>query len=328
MTTQLLSTSLRKREINARAFNQANTVHVIDGLWSNIEGNLIPTKSVYTWIHQNNTYKFINVGGCEGAVHAVRNIFDSVECEAVLFVDASNAFNSLNRNLALINIKNLCPSLSTILINCYRLEVPLSIDGEIMFSAEGTTQGDPLAMAMYAIGILPLIRLLHKYTVSQVWYADDAAALGQLNELHKWWVELTLLFPTYETLLLDTSSLRCLEAASESGASSWLTALPIKEHSFALHKGAFRDALCLRYGWTPLHLSSHCVCGSSMSIEHALNCKCGGFPSLRHNELRDITADLLTEISILVHEVHINLKYIGEFTDSRYSREENLEGSS
>ena len=129
-------------------------------------------------------------GGCEGAVHAVRNIFDSVECEAVLFVDASNAFNSLNRNLALINIKILCPSLSTILINCYRLEVPLSIDGEIMFSAEGTTQGDPLAMAMYAIGILPLIRLLNKYTVSQVWYADDAAALGQLKELHKWWVEL------------------------------------------------------------------------------------------------------------------------------------------
>uniref|UniRef100_A0A1X7TR02 Uncharacterized protein n=1 Tax=Amphimedon queenslandica TaxID=400682 RepID=A0A1X7TR02_AMPQE len=63
-----------------------------------------------------------------------------------------------------------------------------------------------------------------------------------------------------------------------------------------MYKGAFCDALCLRYGWTPPHLPTHCVCGSNKSIEHALNCKCGGFPSLRHNELRDITADLLTEI--------------------------------
>ena len=25
-------------------------------------------------------------------------------------------------------------------------------------------------------------------------------------------------------------------------------------------------------------------------------CPCGGFPSIRHNELRDITAELLTEV--------------------------------
>ena len=29
---------------------------------------------------------------------------------------------------------------------------------------------------------------------------------------------------------------------------------------------------------------------------HALGCPCGGFPSIRHNELRDITAELLTEV--------------------------------
>ena len=35
---------------------------------------------------------------------------------------------------------------------------------------------------------------------------------------------------------------------SEKGASSWLMTLPISEHGFALPKGSFRDALCLRYG--------------------------------------------------------------------------------
>ena len=37
------------------------------------------------------------------------------------------------------------------------------------------------------------------------------------------------------------------ELASEKGASSWLSVLPIAKHGFYLHKGEFRDALCLRY---------------------------------------------------------------------------------
>ena len=32
------------------------------------------------------------------------------------------------------------------------------------------------------------------------------------------------------------------------------------------------------------------------SIEHALTCKTVGFPAVRHNEVRDITATLLTEV--------------------------------
>ena len=95
--------------------------------------------------------------------------------------------------------------------------------------------------------------------------------------------------------LSNPSLKRCLEVASENGASTWLTALPITEHGFTLHKGAFKDAICLRYGWTPSYLSSHCTCGSSFTIDHAMNCKQGGFPSTRHNELRNITAELLTE---------------------------------
>ena len=41
--------------------------------------------------------------------------------------------------------------------------------------------------------------------------------------------------------------------AQEKGTSSWLTTLPINEFGFALYKGAFQDALALRYGWLPLH---------------------------------------------------------------------------
>ena len=48
--------------------------------------------------------------------------------------------------------------------------------------------------------------------------------------------------------------------SSARGASSWLTAIPIAEYGFTLHKQAFRDALCIRYGWQPARLPSHCPC--------------------------------------------------------------------
>ena len=83
---------------------------------------------------------------------------------------------------------------------------------------------------------------------------------------------------------------------SEKDASSWLSALPVEEHGFALHKGAFRDTLFLRYGWLPSGLPVHCVCGQGFSVDHALNCPTGGYPTLRHNELRDFTAEILTEV--------------------------------
>ena len=82
----------------------------------------------------------------------------------------------------------------------------------------------------------------------------------------------------------------------EPGSSSWLTALPLTEHGFAKGKRAFRDALCLRYGWQPPLLQSSCVCEKRFTVEHALGCPCGGYPSIRHNELRDITAELLTKV--------------------------------
>ena len=98
------------------------------------------------------------------------------------------------------------------------------------------------------------------------------------------------------TPLLSTNMQRSVNLSKEKGASSWLTTLPLKTHGFTLHKQAFRDALSLRYGWTPNKLPSKCACGSSFTVEHALSCAKGGFPSIRHNEIRDFTADFLSEV--------------------------------
>ena len=92
----------------------------------------------------------------------MRKLYNDDGVEGILFVDATNAFNNLNRQVALSNIQVICPSLATILINTYRMDCSLFIDGETIYLCEGTTQGDPLAMFMYALATLPLMETLPK----------------------------------------------------------------------------------------------------------------------------------------------------------------------
>ena len=90
--------------------------------------------------------------GAEAAIHAMKEIFEDDNCEAVILVDASNAFNSLNRQVALHNIQYIYPQFATILINTYRNHSRLIINNEKeILSQEGTTQGDNLAMSFYAL---------------------------------------------------------------------------------------------------------------------------------------------------------------------------------
>ncbi len=450
--------------------------------------------------------------GSEAAIHAMSDIFNDAESDGVLLVDASNAFNLVNRRAALLNVQFLCPTLAPFLTNIYRTKARLFVGGETLLSQEGTTQGDPLAMAMFAIAIRPLIDRASQCDALHVWFADDAAGGGRISALRQWWDLLkehgpsfgyhvnaaktwllvkpekesaaastfegtginitirgvvhlgaplgdsayaeevikqkvavwveelstlanfglaqphlafcaltqgllgkwtylsrttevigTLLQPledilhqrflpaitgkdqaaptmralmglpsrlgglgvinpievsaaeyiTSQTVCRDIVSMitsqrepglsarmepalcaqrgatnaarkakqegqnakcndvcsalspelqQAVRLAQESGASTWLSTRPIEEHGFALHKGAFRDALALRYGWEPANMPTHCACGESFDSSHALSCPKGGFIIARHNELRDLTAGLLDEVC---HDVEI-----------------------
>ena len=91
--------------------------------------------------------------------------------------------------------------------------------------------------------------------------------------------------------------LKCsVELAKEKGASFCLSVLPLEEHGFHFHKGEFRNVLCLRYGWQLNNIPQTCKCGTQFTVDHAMICHLGGFPTIRHNEIRDITATLLTEV--------------------------------
>ncbi len=92
---------------------------------------------------------------------------------------------------------------------------------------------------------------------------------------------------------------RCVDLSQEKGSSSWLSVLPIEEHGLYwlyLQKGEFRDALGLRYGSKLNNTPQTCNCGAQFTVNHAMICHMGGFPTIRHNEIRDIAASLLTEV--------------------------------
>ena len=94
----------------------------------------------------------------EAAIHVVYEMFNKKSTEAVLMVDASNAFNAINWEAFLHNAKILCPSISTYVNNCYSSQTDLYIQGgRSIKSEEGSTQGDPTAMAIYSLGITHLL---------------------------------------------------------------------------------------------------------------------------------------------------------------------------
>ena len=97
----------------------------------------------------------------------------------------SNAFNSINREAFLHNTKVLCPALATFINKCYSIPSDLFL--------EGTTQGDPAAMAIYSLGFKPLLVWLsnlskektERFPSRQVAFADDLNGVGSLENLKK-----------------------------------------------------------------------------------------------------------------------------------------------
>ena len=144
--------------------------------------------------------------GGEATIHAMKENFKDKEVEAAILVDATNAFSSINREAMLHNIAVECPEINRYVQNCYGKPSKLFIvDGKqnvdkcILYSEEGTAQGDPVAMAMYALRLSVLwSELKHEETnVKSVEYADDYVGAGNLQDLSKWWDNLTERGPCY-----------------------------------------------------------------------------------------------------------------------------------
>ena len=65
--------------------------------------------------------------GSDTSAHTMRNFYKQEETEAVIFVDAANAFNNINRKVLFHNINILCLFVSNYILNCYGIPACLFI---------------------------------------------------------------------------------------------------------------------------------------------------------------------------------------------------------
>ena len=77
-----------------------------------------------------------------------------------------------------------------------------------------------------------------------------------------------------------------------------VTFIPTQEHSFALTKSEFRDALQILYNKQLEGMPRKCPLGERYDLNHVMNCKRGGFVVMTHNNVRDFEANIMKTIQM------------------------------
>jgi hypothetical protein len=120
-------------------------------------------------------------GGCEAAVHALRTFLSNAPCDVLVKIDVKNAFNSVNRDTLLTEIKTNVPEIYNYLLHCYAEPTKLIYRNTVISSEVGCQQGDPLGPAIFSLAINPVIQNLK--SKFNVWYLDDGTLGGDLESV-------------------------------------------------------------------------------------------------------------------------------------------------
>lgn len=113
--------------------------------------------------------------GCETAVHATRGYLsiNIGKTKILLKIDFRNAFNSIERDVMLNEVKRIIPSLYPYLWQCYRNSSLLFFGDNTISSQIGAQQGDPLGPLIFSLTIHKLIQNLKSEL--NMWYLDDGS---------------------------------------------------------------------------------------------------------------------------------------------------------
>ena len=117
--------------------------------------------------------------------------------------------------------------------------------------------------------------------------------------------------------------LGCLKPdfAESSKARAFSSAAMIDVMDFDLNKREFRDAVRLRYDWPIPDNPTVCVRGSMFTVDHAMICQRRGLVIQRHNEIRDLQAELLdmvcydVQVEPALQPITVNSLYSGHCRD-------------
>ena len=118
-------------------------------------------------------------GGCEAIVHAVRTFLNFNEdklSKILLKIDFKNAFNSIERDVMLEEIKKHAPKLYPFLWQCYSTASHLFFGNDTIPSLIGCQQGDPCGPLVFCLAIHSIIKSVNSDL--NAWYLDDGTLGG------------------------------------------------------------------------------------------------------------------------------------------------------
>ena len=129
-------------------------------------------------------------GGPEAIIHAMRKISSSMKESniAILTIDATNAYNNIDRAKTLDMVYSKVPELYNAAYNTYGNPSYIALENELWPVEQGTSQGCPLSSSFFNLGISILIdKLSTILDLKQIWYADDGILYGHPDTVLKAW---------------------------------------------------------------------------------------------------------------------------------------------
>jgi hypothetical protein len=131
-------------------------------------------------------------GGCEAIIHAMASIFESestpLDSKWILQVDFDNAFNSIDRETLMKEVRQHVPQLSAWVEFCYATRSHLFFGNERLLSSAGVHQGYPLASLLFVLLLHPVVLKIQaecKSLLLNAWFLDDGILSGAREDLIK-----------------------------------------------------------------------------------------------------------------------------------------------
>ncbi|GKE70766.1 putative reverse transcriptase domain-containing protein, partial [Tanacetum coccineum] len=124
-------------------------------------------------------------GGSEAILHSMNRLIEAYGDDvglSMLLVDFKNAFNLVDRDVMLREVRLRCPAISRWVEFCYSNPARLYYGEHTLWSCQGVQHGDPLGPLLFSLVLHPLIcKIRDSFSLSlHAWYLDDDTIVGDI----------------------------------------------------------------------------------------------------------------------------------------------------